>query len=338
MATKKTKFAVGLFLMSGIGITLVAVVWLGLSHFFEKGRLFASYFNESVQGLDVDSPVKYRGVPVGRVKQIGVAPDNQLIEVVMTIEAEAEMSPDLAAQLKVVGITGSMFIELDRKEEGEPDRSPTLSFTPEYPVIASKPSGIKALMMGIDDAIQYFKAMDVRGIAEQLKITFDHIDRSITGLDTPAMSAKVSKSLDRVNSILTDKRIENILTSLETAGASLTTVMEKAEKGMERLDRTATRMEGLMADKEQTIRTSIDEFRLALENTNRLLAEGTQLVSSTDRSIAALQGRLLTSSENLAQATENLNALLENLSYQPSQMLFGRPPAPRAREITDVRE
>ena len=74
MASQKTKFALGLFVTCGIGMVFLAVIWLGMSRYFKKGHYYATYFNESVQGLDVDSPVKYRGVSVGRVERIVVAP------------------------------------------------------------------------------------------------------------------------------------------------------------------------------------------------------------------------------------------------------------------------
>ena len=62
MASQKTKFALGLFLTSGIVMALSAVLSLGMVKYLEEGQYYATYFNESVQGLDVDSLVKYRGV------------------------------------------------------------------------------------------------------------------------------------------------------------------------------------------------------------------------------------------------------------------------------------
>ena len=71
MASQKTKFAVGLFVAMGITLAILVTIWLGMSRFLQKGRFYVTYFDESVQGLDVDSPVKYRGVFTGRVESIG---------------------------------------------------------------------------------------------------------------------------------------------------------------------------------------------------------------------------------------------------------------------------
>ncbi|MDY7036109.1 MAG: MlaD family protein, partial [Thermodesulfobacteriota bacterium] len=166
MATQKTKFWVGLFVTSGIGIALMAVIWLGMSRYFEEGSYYAAYFNESVQGLDKDSPVKYRGVSIGRVEKIGVAADSKLIQIVLKIETSQTLESDIVAQLKSVGITGSMFIELDLKQEGEPDRSPHLNFPSEYPIVASKPSDISELLQGINDALTHIQTIDLKGISD----------------------------------------------------------------------------------------------------------------------------------------------------------------------------
>jgi phospholipid/cholesterol/gamma-HCH transport system substrate-binding protein len=114
MASPKTKLAVGLFVACGLACAVLAVIWLGMSRFLEKGQFYVTYFDESIQGLVVDSPVKYRGVFIGRVESISVAPDSELIKVILKIESGQTLDSNIVAQLKSVGITGSMFVELDR--------------------------------------------------------------------------------------------------------------------------------------------------------------------------------------------------------------------------------
>ena len=107
MTSLKTKFAVGLFVIIGLSVSFISILWLGMSHYFEKGQHYVAFFDESVQGLDKDSPVKYRGVSIGRVKSISVAPDSTMIEVVLKMEAAFRPADELIAQLKSVGITGA---------------------------------------------------------------------------------------------------------------------------------------------------------------------------------------------------------------------------------------
>jgi phospholipid/cholesterol/gamma-HCH transport system substrate-binding protein len=76
MARKASKFMIGLFVTVGVSIGLIAVIWIGAFKYFEKGATYVTFFNESVQGLQVDSAVKYRGVEVGRVERYESLPDS----------------------------------------------------------------------------------------------------------------------------------------------------------------------------------------------------------------------------------------------------------------------
>jgi phospholipid/cholesterol/gamma-HCH transport system substrate-binding protein len=325
MPTQRAKFAVGLFVTSGIVIVVLAVVWLGMSRFLQKGQYYVTYFNESVQGLDKDSPVKYRGVPVGRVERISVAPDEKLIQVVLKIESGQELNSHVVAQLKSVGITGSMFVELDRKNDGELDRSPVPSFPSEYPIVASKPSDIKELLRGLDNFLNQAKALDVKTISKKIKLTLDNINQKVADAQVKDISISIGRSLERMNQILGDERWEKIMASVEEAGQSLNGVMDKADKSL-------TRVEGIVAEKEDEIKAAIEGFRQAMENVNIFLEKGSSLVSETDDSISYLRPHMMVIAQNLEKASENLDRLTELLAEQPSQLIFSEPPVPRKVE------
>lgn len=220
MASIKTKFNVGLFVVLGFSIAMVAVLWLSISHYFEKGKLYAAYFDESVQGLNKDSPVKYRGVTIGRVESIRVAPDATLIEVVMKLESGLKPGMNLVAQLKSVGITGIMFVELDRKKEGDPEYSPEINFPSKYMVISTKPSDIKLYMEGFAKILRQINELD-------LKSSLDKWDSALSSVE------KAGNSFNDL-SINADQTISNIqlrllgtLQNFERASANLNKAIEQ---------------------------------------------------------------------------------------------------------------
>jgi len=302
MASQRTKFAVGLFVTVGIGIAIVAIIWLGMSSIFQKGRFYAIYFDESVQGLDKDSPLKYRGVSIGRVERIGVAPDSKLIEVILKAETDQALESDIVAQLKIVGITGSMFIELDRKKEGEPDRSPSLSFPSEYPVVASKPSDISELLRGFDEVLRQIKALDLKAISDGIKLALENVNQKIVDADMKGVSEKL-------NALLTE-----------------------TGRTISRAGKAVNRVEKLVADNEEGILAAIKDFSEAMENANDFFAKGASLISETDDSISHLKRHLLVVGQNLARASASLSRLIDLVSNHPSQLLLGEPPAPRKIE------
>jgi phospholipid/cholesterol/gamma-HCH transport system substrate-binding protein len=323
MASQKTKFVVGLFLVAGIGIALLAFIWLGMSRYFEKGRYYVTYFNESVQGLDKDSPVKYRGVSVGRVASISVAPDSKLIKVVLKIDTGMVLDTNIVAQLRAVGITGGVFVELDQKKKDAPDLSPPLSFPSEYPIVASKPSELGTILKGVDDIINKFKALDLEGISEKVKFDLDIIEKTIQEANVKGVSRKLEASLDQINRILDYQQWDKIITTTQSTVQAANEFFVKGNATLTHVEDAFAQVRGIIADNEQSIRQ-------ALKNVNQAIERTASLATGADETFSYMRRNLLVSAQNLEKASENLNRLMEILAQQPSQLVFGEP-APRRK-------
>jgi phospholipid/cholesterol/gamma-HCH transport system substrate-binding protein len=275
--------------------------------------------------------------------------------VLLKIESKQVLDRSIVAQLKDVGITGSMFVELDRKKEGEPDRSPRITFPSEYPIVASKPSEFSELLRGLDDVLNHIKTIDLKGISDKLKLTLDNVNRMIADAEVKAVSAKVRNSLDnidrmiveadvkgistrlqssleRADRILDSKRWDRILASVDDAAQSLNRLMDKAGTSLGQMDKMLVGVEGVVADNEEDIRKAVKDLRQAMKNANVLLKRGASLIGNADDSFFQLKRQLSVSAQNLEKATDNLNRFLELLADHPSQLVFGEPPVPRSVE------
>jgi phospholipid/cholesterol/gamma-HCH transport system substrate-binding protein len=316
MATLKTKFAVGLFVIIGFALSFVAVIWFGLSHYLEKGHYYVAYFDESVQGLDRDSPVKYRGVSVGRVESIEVAPDATLIQTVMKIEPEIKPDENFVAQLKSVGITGIMFVELDRKKPGEPDLSPRINFPSKYPVIATKPSEIRQFITEINEVLNQLKSLDLGGISAKVKENLDELNRSMTDLDLADLSMALKSSLavwDRA------------LNSVDRAAQS---IQKMADNG----DRTVNELASLIEASKADLKAAVAALNRSMQQAETLVSSGSALLTNTDRRIEQVALNLVGTLRMLEQSGENLNRTVERIADQPSQLIFSEPPRQRKIE------
>ncbi len=322
MASQKTKFAVGLFVVFGIGIALVAFIWLGMSRYFEKGRFYVTYFNESVQGLDKDSPVKYRGVSVGRVNSISVAPDSKLVKVVLKIETGMVLDTNIVAQLKAVGITGSVFVELDQKKQDELDRSPPLSFPSEYPIVASKPSDLTEILQGLDDILNRIKALDLEGISAKIKSNLDTIETTVQEANVKEISRKVERSLDQLNHILDNQQWDKILASTQETIQAANEFFVKGNATLTHAEDAFAQARTIIADNQQAVRE-------ALKNINKAIERTASLATGADETFSNMRKNLSVAAQNLERASENLNRFLEVLAEQPSQLVFGEPPPRR---------
>jgi len=81
MSTPTNHWKLGLFVVVGVVMTLSVMAWLGARSLRKEVGLYISYFDESVQGLEVGSPIKFRGVTIGSVAKIDIADDHRHVEV-----------------------------------------------------------------------------------------------------------------------------------------------------------------------------------------------------------------------------------------------------------------
>ena len=168
MPSVQTKFSVGLFVILGMTTVIVFVLWLGMSQYLKEGRHYVAFFDESVQGLKKDSAVKYRGVMIGRVESIRVAEDGELIRILFNLDEPLHDHDKMVAQIKSIGITGIMFVELERTRNGYIQLTPKITFETKSPVIATRPSDMKQLLTDIYDILNKIKQIDVKGIADRI--------------------------------------------------------------------------------------------------------------------------------------------------------------------------
>lgn len=312
---------IGLFVTIGILIGMVAVVWLGASKYFEKGKTYVTYFDESVQGLQVDSAVKYRGVEAGRVERIKVAPDNRLIEVVMKIDLRGKLEREYIAKLKAAGITGIVFVELDRKESGGPDLSPKITFASEYPIISSEPSDIKQLLTGVENVIQSLNKIDTQGISDQIKSTLKVLESVVASLNS------VVGSVDKA---LGTGKLEDAIAEVKNTLLKVQSFVSEAQKDLQAMDlgKSGTNIESATARLDKIMNSG--EIEAAVAEVKDAARKMNQLVEGLDKRSLAITNNIKGTTENLKRASESLEMLIDRVYASPSDLLFGEPP-PRRR-------
>lgn len=336
MASARVHFSVGLFMTAGLALATVAVIWLGMSSFLDKGELFVTYFDESVQGLNVDSPVKYRGVPVGRVKQIRIAPDYHLIEVLIAIEnknvGSGDKFTDSVASIANVGITGAMFVEIDKAAPGTDHLTPKLSFEPSHPVIASRPSNIKKLFREIDLIASKIQSVDFQGISREAMAAFTGLNTAIESAQVGAIAADVRALLAGVNAAANPKRLESMASNMDKTIQASHRLMNQTSGDLARMDTILAQFQGILDTNRPHIDTTMSALAATTLKADAFMAQSTATMFQMQSSIRELQDRMAVTADNLEQTSSSLNSLVSNIKDQPSQLLFGQPKEPRAVE------
>ena len=306
MSGRSSKFLIGLFVIAGLLIGAVIIIWVSAADLFMKGSTYVSYFDESVQGLQTDSAVKYRGVEIGKVESIKVAPDYRLIEVVMKINLSDDLQKHTYAQLKTAGITGIVFIELDRLQAGEKLDPPKFKFTAPYPVIPSRRSEISRFLADTDKIMQNIKEIDFKEISIQLKNTTkaiesflagDRINRIMSNLES--MSINLDKSVAKINKTIAEGKFDDVLKETAETLANARQLINRARQEVEALNLA-----------QQTAKTGA-------------------ILDTLDKRTNSITLDLQDTAENLRITSEYLQKLAESLNNNPAELIFDRPAPPR---------
>ena len=253
MASARTQLKLGLFTLVALTALLAAAFALGARSMRDETVVRHMYFDESVQGLEVGSPVKYRGVALGSVSAIDLAPDMRHVHVVASLEVgavrrlglvEARESPDdlalppsLRAQLGTQGITGVKFVNLDFVSSEA--AAPALPFEPAPGTIAVAPSLFKTLE---DTALGSLD--DLPAISSATLATLKHVERLGADLERERLPARVGKALDGANGAIADLRL--VLKDVDKAKlpAKVATALESLSKALVKLHALLSAMEG----------------------------------------------------------------------------------------------
>src|SRR5471030_586048 len=135
METRAHYVAVGAFVIVILIGVFISVIWLVGGQYQREGAIYDIYFRGSVSGLGDGAAVRYKGVPVGRVMNIRLDPENvERIRVRVEIDTSTPIKEDAVAELEAQGITGLVFVQITGSNS-----SPVLQTREDkrYPIIAS---------------------------------------------------------------------------------------------------------------------------------------------------------------------------------------------------------
>lgn len=250
MIRKHDYFKLGLFVIIGTCMLAAVVIVLGAGRYFTTSYTIETYFDESINGLEIGSPVKLRGVKIGRVANIDFVGNhyNNIHEngrryVYVTCDINQDLfkefgkdnfKEEIAKEVKrglrvlptTLGLTGQLFLNL---VYADPDNGKTLKvdWTPEYAYIPSEPSTmsrIEKAITTISKTIGSIKQKDIEGIIKDVKSIVGGIDNFMkteggqkAGNRILGILEETKKALARTNDLLADPAAESLIP--ETAGA-----------------------------------------------------------------------------------------------------------------------
>src|SRR5665213_1753858 len=152
METRAPYVAVGAAVIVLLVALVVAVLWIARVQLNQEFTYYDIYFTGSVTGLAQGSTVRYNGIPVGRVAEMRLDPqDSTRVRVTVELQGSTVVKSDAVAALELQVLTGGSFVNLT----GGSRESPPLERLPgnRYPVIESRQSGLQQVVSSAPEAL-----------------------------------------------------------------------------------------------------------------------------------------------------------------------------------------
>ncbi|HCE1486223.1 TPA: MCE family protein [Vibrio parahaemolyticus] len=296
MDDSKSSYKLGLFVVSALVSLFVVLFILGGRSLFEPKIIVETYFDESVSGLEVGAPVRFRGITAGEVVSIelsdalyeaAVPRENRKSYVVVrseitgakrTIEEwnrsiEISIERGLRATTQLAGITGQQYLSFDYTSM---DEGLSFNWKPNYPYVPSTKSSAGKIVSGIQSLIARLDEADINTLVANINMLIETLNQSISALDADALNAQLlallinsNQMVKSVDGVISDPEVKEIVSSLAQISKSLnSSLKDKGDinKLIKDLDQAAVRLDVIMADNQSDINYVIKDLRVTVEN------------------------------------------------------------------------
>jgi phospholipid/cholesterol/gamma-HCH transport system substrate-binding protein len=312
MEAKVNYAAVGIFVMV-LGVAFVAgILWLSTGGASRKAYdTYYAYMDESVSGLSLDAPVRYRGVEVGRVRKIALSDNVEQVQLTMSIARGTPVKEDTFAVMRMQGLTGIAFVELTG---GRRDSPPLLARPGEdYPVIQSGPSlltrldsQVTALLTNLNQSSEHFNALMDENNRRALSRTL--ADLEVLSRTLAARSAAIDSGL--ANAARTMQNTARLT-------GEMSRLVERVQRSSEAFDRMAGELARAGTSASGTMQSTRETFERARAAIDTAGAQAQQFAAET---LPEAQ-QLVT---ELRELTGSLRRFSEQVERNPSVLLYGR--------------
>ncbi|NHQ85877.1 MCE family protein [Iodobacter sp. HSC-16F04] len=342
MSAQKQHFRLGVFVLAALSICIILAIAFGAGRWTRTTITLESYFNESVQGIDIGSKVKYRGVIVGEVSHIGFTysryqqelPPGERQQYVLL---EAKLRPELfggknmpfpdqtylnkeiekglRVRLNPQGLTGTSYLEIDYQPAGTPPAP--ITWKPDNLYIPSARGTVSQLVSATQNLALKLQKLDIEGLINNLNHVLDSANQKMNDVPVQALTQKMLIILEKL------EKVPFAELSAEASG-----LMQEARVSNQSIQKLLA--DPAWASMPADLAASTRQARTLLENPS--LSGSLQKMESSlnrlDQLLAQHEGGLDITMNNLQQISEDLRVISESARTNPAGLLLGKPPAP----------
>ncbi|MEF8796281.1 MAG: MlaD family protein [Salinivenus sp.] len=343
MSQRANPTAIGLFVVGALVLAVVGVGALGSNQVFDSRTTFISYFDESVNGLDVGAPVKFKGVPIGEVTDIKLRVDlqNETFQVPVQYAIDLEPVTDttgvpldlddpellrdqigdgLRAQLQLESIvTGKLYVELTYVSDPNPaalagTRAPHLEIPTQLSPLARLGEEASGLVTNL-------RRFDVSKINENLVTFLVNANDKLKQLNAAEINQSILSTIASVRDVVESEELRTAVADAPKITGRLRETTAEAQRLVERLNRSVDPTTEELKATSTELRATLQKMRRTMTELNRTLSTDSGLGYQTQNAL-----------EKLTSAAEAIRMLAQSLERNPSMFIRGREEPPPSNE------
>ncbi len=299
MGSKPNYIIVGLFISIISLLFIFFLVWL---YGYKGGENFKTYIfvtRYSINGLEVGSPVKYKGVPIGKVDEIYIDKhDQQLIKIKAKIKGNIKIKTDTIASLGFQGITGLAFISLEGGSLNAPEIKPING--EKFPIIELKTSKLQQLSKSIPLLVENSNKLLQKISNILIKLNIDKLNKVIDDTDKLLLTTRLQ--IESFNEIR-----KNLLLTLNKVSNDL----DNFNKFINKSSLTAN-----------NINLTIKNINRLSKNLNKIMTESGNNLKDLKKLSDITIIRVNEDLKVLKKTLINLNKLIEKIKNEPSSFIY----------------
>ncbi len=344
-------FKLGLFVIIAFGLGAAFLIAFGAGKFFKTETLAETCFDESVQGLDIGSEVKYKGVKIGTVKAIttptklyniqsnyvlvtfSLADDCYVGQTGKTssIRIQKAIAEGLSIHLAFKGLTGAAYLETDYF--GRRETPLEITWQPTNLYVPSRKSSMKRMGDALNELLDHLSVVKLTDITAELKNLLQTLNQKANALNMVQISSQTESLLKEVRktnqtlfTTLTSEDFTRLIADAQGSFTGLKTIMENAKQPINNtlkdFEKAAGNTKNMTTSLEASLDNNLETILGSLNKTSSLLEKMVWLNGdSVQRAI-----------ENFEDTSENLKQLSIELKRYPGRLLFESPPVENTPE------
>ncbi|MBX3380595.1 MAG: MCE family protein [Phycisphaeraceae bacterium] len=370
MSDRANSFKLGLFTLVAVLLFLGLLAALGAGVFRSRGVLAETYTPDSVLGLEVRAPVRFRGVRVGEVSFIGFVAQKYAVSfstgeniagyvlIQMNLDTrtglnmseteatlEHALKQGLHARLASSSLMGPAYLELVMMPDASGTPPLAITWQPEGIVIPASPSVMSQITSSVETLAIHLAQIDFKSTFSKLDNLLNHADEALSGSGLNGLKQSVVDAMNsanqaatRLRSVLDNPAIDRIVSNVEEITASLNSGDGKSRDlaaFVQELPAIAKSLRDASTHVDQILtdpRTTriLDNLDKTLVSTPGAAEDIRQLVRRLSAVVAESQNNIERSLSVLRNVLDNVDAITSDAKSNPSRLLFGDPP-PRTR-------